>query len=243
MIYMKKPVIAIFCTNDNGVALIKPQFSERVREAGGVPIGVPMYLGKEELERLVEISDGFLFSGGVDLDPSYFGEEKYCDSVEIDAVRDSLEMQAIPLCYESKKPIFGICRGEQVVAVALGGSLYQDIPSQRPTDIPHRQNVPSDTATHSVNVEEGSMLAEITKKKRLDVNTFHHQAVKSSGDLLNVVAVSDDGFIEALEGKYRDFLLLVQWHPEHMTGKYPEAKAMFDAFIKACIDSMPKDEE
>ena len=229
-----KPVIAIFGSNENGTALIKPQFSERVREAGGVPIGVPMYLGKEELEKIIDICDGFLFSGGVDVDPAYFNEEPVNGTVEIDAVRDSLEMCAIPLCYASGKPIFGICRGEQVVNVALGGSLIQDIATQLPEKKPHRQTERGDMATHRVNIEKDSLLYSICQSEEFRVNTFHHQAVKEPAPCLKAVAYSEDGLIEALEGREHPYLMLVQWHPEHLTGGYPEAKALFDEFIRAC---------
>lgn len=228
-----KPVILIFCSNESGTLKLRGNYADAVIAHGGIPLAVPLNVTREDLGQLAASADGCLFSGGVDLDPALYGEEVLNGTVEIDAARDRLEMDAAAEILAAGKPVLGICRGIQSVNVSLGGSLYQDIPAQRPSDVVHSQSQPGDVPTHTVSIVPGTLLSKITKQTAFAVNSFHHQAVKAPGRGLIVSARADDGLIEALEAPAHPFLLLVQWHPEYMYGT-GAADAIFGAFVSRC---------
>lgn len=231
---MKKPLILVFCSNDNGRLMLRMNYSDSVISAGGIPLAVPMRLNKDDLAQLCGAADGFLFAGGVDVDPSFYGEQVLNDTVEIDPVRDALECAAVPLALSTGKPLLGICRGIQSVNVFSGGSLYQDIPSQIKTETLHRQTVSAETDTHYVDIEPDSLIYSIAGCGRIKTNSFHHQAVKTPSPLFRVTARAEDGVIEAMEGKDVPFALLVQWHPEFTSAKEGVSRRIFSSFIEAC---------
>ena len=230
---MKKPLILVFGSNDNGRLMLRRNYTDSLIRAGAIPLAVPMGLGKDELSQLADTADGFLFAGGVDIDPSYYGETKYNDTVEIDPVRDEIEAAAVPLALSSGKPVLGICRGIQSVNVFSGGSLYQDIPSQYNTVLKHRQNESAETGTHKVITEPGSLIRKIAGESTY-TNSFHHQGVKKPSPLFSVTARAEDGMIEAMEGKGDNFVLLVQWHPEFTSGTNEVSARIFSSFVEAC---------
>ena len=231
---MKKPLILVFCSNDNGRLMLRLNYSDSVLIGGGIPLAVPMKLKKEDLKQLCDTADGFLFAGGVDVDPAFYGEQVLNDTVEIDPVRDTLEAVAVPLALASGKPVLGICRGIQSVNVFSGGSLYQDVPSQIKSDVIHRQTIRADVDTHYVNIEPGSLMHSIAGADRITVNSFHHQCVKTPSKFFRVTARADDGVIEAMEGVGDSFALLVQWHPEFTTFEEGVSRRIFKTFIEAC---------
>ena len=168
---------------------------------------------------LLDGLDGLLLSGGPDLVPGYYGEEPIPELGTTIPEWDALEMALLRLALERGMPIFGICRGMQILNVALGGTLYQDVPSQLGADVlNHWQTTPKCQVAHEVEVLDDSYLAEITDRQTVEVNSYHHQGIKGLADALTVAAHSADGVIEALES--RDFserwLVGVQWHPEGM---------------------------
>ena len=229
---MKRPVILIFPSRKDDCTMMSVRYTDAIRCHGGVPLLIPMNTDEETLSEMIRLADGFLFSGGVDLDPALYGEEKLNDTVEVDPVRDALEMTGMRLILKTDKPILGICRGIQSVNVGMGGTLYQDIPSQHPSDICHRQTAPATEPTHKVTVEDGTLLRSLLKKTVM-TNSFHHQGVKDPAPGLRVAARADDGMIEALESTTDRFILLVQWHPEFTHSTDPSSDALFSAFIKA----------
>ena len=172
--------------------------------------------------------DGFLFSGGVDIDPARYGEIAL-PCVEIDPLRDAFEAGLFAAAYPTGKPILGICRGVQVINVFLGGSLYQHVEG-------HAQSAPGEVREQVIAVEEGSLLWQICEKKSLTVNSFHHQAVRAVAPALSVAARAADGGIEALWAPAHPFLLGVQFHPEIYAGLPDDdhAAAIFAAFLGAC---------
>lgn len=188
-----------------------------VAQAGGVPVVLPPIV--EVAEEVVRGIDGLLLSGGSDLDPGYYGEEP---TPELDAIvpeRDAFEMAVLRHVFERGAPVFGICRGLQVLNVALGGTLYQDLPSQLTGgSIAHRQQMPKWQWTHEVEVDSGSEVAKITQTTELRVNSYHHQAIKDLAGDLTVVARASDGVIEAVESRdlSEHWLVGVQWHAEAM---------------------------
>lgn len=229
---MKRPVILIFPSRKDDCTMMSVRYTDAIRCHGGVPLLIPMNTDEETLSEMIRSADGFLFSGGVDLDPALYGEEKLNDTVEVDPVRDALEMTGMRLILKTDKPILGICRGIQSVNVGMGGTLYQDIPSQRPSDICHRQTAPATEPTHKVTVEDGTLLRSLLKETVM-TNSFHHQGVKDPAPGLRVAARAGDGMIEALESTTDRFILLVQWHPEFTHSTDPASDALFSAFIKA----------
>jgi putative glutamine amidotransferase len=211
-------------------------YVKAVSEAGGSPVVIPPSLRLRAADALLDRLDGLLLSGGPDLDPGYYGEEPMAELGTILPDWDALEMALLGLAIERRIPIFGICRGMQILNVALGGNLYQDVPSQfgsAATD--HWQTTPKYRVAHQVEVSEDSYLAEITDGGTVEVNSYHHQGIKCLADGLTVAARSADGVIEAVES--RDFserwLVGVQWHPEGLRDSGPGHRSLFEAHVNA----------
>jgi putative glutamine amidotransferase len=202
--------------------------------AGGIPMVLPPIV--EMAEKVAGRIDGLLLSGGSDLDPSYYGEEPVPELNPTVPKRDAFEMALVEHALERGVPVFGICRGLQVLNVALGGTLYQDLPSQlHPDLIAHRQQVPKWQWTHEVEVDGNSKVAGIMETNDIRVNSYHHQAIKDlSGDLV-AVAHSSDGVIEAAESPNLSerWLVGVQWHAEAMRDVGPENRNLFRAHVVA----------
>ena len=225
-----RPIIGIAPSVSGGKIKMSTAYAKAVFRAGGIPFFLP-YTDDAELLRGFATLDGFLYAGGVDVDPARYGEEKLNDTVEIDPVRDAFEFALWEHIYPTGKPIFGICRGIQSINVALGGSLYQDIPG-------HRQTEAGAEVTGHVTVERGSRLCDILGSESVMVNSFHHQAVKRAAESLVVTARADDGTVEGVETRERGrFLVAVQWHPELLAEVRPEAAAMFAALVRAAKEN------
>jgi putative glutamine amidotransferase len=211
-------------------------YVEGVAEAGGVPLVLPPALGIRAAEALLAGLDGLLLSGGSDLDPGYYGEGPIPELGATIPEWDAFDMALLRLALRRGMPIFGICRGMQILNVALGGTLHQDLHSQLGAGIlRHWQETPKWQPTHEVEVLEDSCLAEITDRQSVGVNSYHHQGIKGPADALAVSARSSDGVIEAVES--RDFrerwLIGVQWHPEGMRDTSPEHLNLFEAHVSA----------
>jgi putative glutamine amidotransferase len=207
-----------------------------VSEAGGEPVILPPSLSRPKAEALLEGLDGLLLSGGPDLHPGYYSEEPIPELGTTILEWDALEMALLRLALKRGMPIFGICRGMQILNVALGGTLYQDVPSQLGSDvIDHWQTTPKSQFAHEVEVLDDSYLAEITDRQTIEINSYHHQGIKGLADALTVAARSSDGLIEALES--RDFsdrwLVGVQWHPEGLRDTGSAHRNLFEAHVRA----------
>jgi putative glutamine amidotransferase len=207
-----------------------------VSEAGGVPVVLSPSLSLRAAETLLDGLDGLLLSGGPDLDPGYYGEGPMPELGTTIPEWDALEMALLRLALERGIPIFGICRGMQILNVALGGTLHQDVPSQLGSEIlDHWQTTPKCQVTHEVEVLGGTYLAKITDRQTVEVNSYHHQGIKSPADVLTVAARCADGVIEALES--RDFsdrwMVGVQWHPEGMRDTESGHRNLFEAHVCA----------
>ncbi len=213
-------------------------YARAVQRAGGAPVFIPLseddYLGAI-CETLVAKLDGLLLSGGADIDPASYHEERlpFCGAIEPE--RDALELALTRKAMERGLPIFGICRGMQLLNVACGGSLYQDIVSQRTESLRHPQmEHPRDYRAHSIRIDEKSRLATILDTQTHHVNSLHHQAVKDAGAGLTVTAWAEDGVAEALEARDYPYALAVQYHPEELVESDPLSHALFVAFVEAC---------
>ncbi len=236
---MKKPIIGLTPQYDyeRNRVWIGPNYLNAIRRAGGVPLLLPLQADKEELTVAANLCDGILFTGGPDIDPFRFGEETIRQGGVVVPERDKMEEDLFDIVIQTGKPVLGICRGIQILNVFLGGTIYQDIPAQFPSDlsIAHSQQSGNSVLTHSVLVKEGTLLSEILGKDYLKVNSFHHQAVKDVAPVLKVAGVSVDSLIEALYLPEHRFFLGVQWHPEHLFDTNEDALHIFKAFINACM--------
>ena len=228
----KKPIIGLTPQIDyeTGEYKINAPYTDCLLRAGAIPFLFPFTEDQNELSRLLDLCDGILLTGGHDLAPSYYGEEKqeYCNTPIPE--RDALEMRLIPMAIERHKPILAICRGIQALNVACGGTLYQDIHAQGATDKSHRQ--PDTPEAHKVTCLDGTLAADIFGTDPIMVNTLHHQAVRALGKGLRVAAVSDDGLVEAVDMPDRQFVLGIQWHPEMLAAQNPHQMAVFQRFIE-----------
>lgn len=204
-------------------------YVDALRRAGAIPVLVPPQ--PENLADLIDSLDGVLLAGGNDCDPSLYGEEAHPTLEPMDSRRQSNEVELARIARESGIPTLGICLGVQVMNVAAGGSLVQDIDSQIETEIQHA-SAPENRARHDILVVEGTKLANILPGLELNVNSSHHQAIHQIGDGLRMTAQAPDGVVEGLEDPRHPFYLGVQWHPEDMNGER-SASVLFAAFVDA----------
>src|SRR3972149_1379511 len=217
-----------------------------IEEAGGIPFIIPITDKKENITQIAQFADGFLFSGGDDIHPRYYGEEPLADMVISPDERTEFETALLREAMQLRKPVLGVCLGAQLINITLGGSLFQDIPSQVPNPLNHRDQ-------HNIIIVEGTMLYKIFSNKiplnppfekggkggfeqlysnEISIFSTHHQSVKSPGKGLIVSALSSDGVVEAIELPDYPFLIGVQWHPE----REPEreyTRLLFKTFIEA----------
>ena len=229
-------IIGILATVDSEKNTKLSQFYiSAIEHSGAIPVVLPYSEENRTIDGFIDLCDGFLFSGGVDIDPKYYGEEQMPFCGEIQSYRDEFELKIFKKIIDKGKPILAICRGAQLVNVALGGTLFQDIPSQTSATINHRQTEDTLSFSHSVKVLFGTPLYDLINKESLPANSFHHQAIKELGNGLRAMAISDDGIIEAVWLDGKNYLRAYQWHPERVFDKSTENKMIFDDFIKACL--------
>jgi len=215
-------------------AYINSAYLHAVQQAGGVPVLLPPQLSKASLERLVRGLDALLLTGGGDVDPATFGEAPHPTLYEVAPARDALETQVTLIALEKKTPLLAICRGIQVLNVALGGSLHQDVATEPGTQIQHSQKEAREQTTHKVTVTPRSRLGRVLGAEDLEVNSFHHQVIKSLGRGLVPVAWAPDKLVEGVElDDDSQFVLGVQWHPEHLVGNSEPARRLFSALVTA----------
>ena len=233
---MKKPLIALMPLWDEKMNSywMLPGYMELIIKSGGVPVMLSFSDDEQSVKEIADRFDGFVFTGGDDIDPAKYGEEKIKECGQPCVHRDSLEFALFREVIKTDKPILGICRGMQFLNAALGGTLYQDLPTQKPSEVCHKQPAPFDALTHSVTVEKGTMLYDIVGTEKLMVNTLHHQAVDKIAPCLVPCAKADDGLVEAVYDPEKAFLLGVQWHPEMIFGQEENSIKIGKAFVEAC---------
>jgi len=241
---MKKPIIGIAPQFDTAqiqarwIRLhISTTYFDAIAKAGGIPVMLPLQDNEEDLERVAEALDGILLAGGNDISPMLYGENVLEECGDITPIRDDSELLLAKFAYKKSIPTLGICRGCQVINVAMGGTLYQDIPSQvsrHHEKIIHSQKTISpEHPIHRVNISKDSRLYDCFGKDSIMVNSLHHQAAKKVPPSLLASALAEDGLVEAVEGVAMDrFFLGVQWHPEMMLGD-KDALRLFRYFVDA----------
>lgn len=210
----RRPVIGISANYDwdNGMATLGRHYYEQVVRAGGVPVLIPAVADKDVIASTLESIDGLILSGGADLNPLWAGEEPSPRLHHINRTRDLPELLLVRMAFNKQIPMLGICRGIQTMAVALGGEVEQDISAG--ATIQHSQDADRNEQTHSVRLEEGSLVRALYNKETIHVNSFHHQAVRATGEKFRPTAWAPDGTIEAMESTEEKALMGVQWHPE-----------------------------
>lgn len=240
------PLIGILARHDKSVtyrqSAVNAQneaYLHAVTQAGGIPFIIPLNLPESALRRLYDLSDGLLFAGGGDIDPVLYGAEPRGDESDMQRDRDDAEIQLIRWAAADNKPVLAICRGIQIIAVAMGGSLVQDLPSEMPQAERHNHRYLAADGhkitdlIHDVELTPSAKLSRVLGVTRLRVNSMHHQAVKDVPSPLTVVARSEDGVIEAVELPAHRFFVGVQWHPEVLVDTDPAARAIFSALVSA----------
>ena len=203
---------------------------------GAVPLLLPQLADTTLLRAMYEKVSGLVLAGGGDIDPAHYGEAIHEKCGPIVAERDEMELALTCWAIEDGKPVLAICRGIQVLNVALGGTLYQDIQAQVPGALQHWQlrGTPPDHHAHTVAVEPFSLLSEILGTTPLQVNSRHHQAIRDLAPGVSIAASAPDEVIEAVEVAEHPFALGVQWHPEDLAAQDPRAQSLFDALIESC---------
>jgi putative glutamine amidotransferase len=202
--------------------------------AGCAPVLIPLLDDDDRLRAIFERLDGIVLAGGVDVAPQEYGEEPIGDLNVVQASRDRTELTLARWAYADDLPTLGICRGQQVLNVALGGTLWQDLLHQGATSVDHSDDDgrARDAMIHRVRLDPDSRLAQLIDETEIRVNSLHHQAVKSIAPALRVTGKSDDDVIEALESRERRFMIAVQWHPEEIDD-LPWVRRLFEGFARA----------
>lgn len=231
-----KPIIGVtpLYDSEKDSLWMLPGYIEGLKSAGALPIILPPICDENDIESLFAICSGFLFTGGQDVSPDVYGEEKKPFCGETSKMRDELEKKLIESAVKKDIPVLGICRGLQFINAALGGTLWQDLETELKTQVEHHMSPPYDRAVHTVKICNDSPLKALLGKEELGVNSYHHQAVKTLSPLLKAAAVSkEDGIIEAAFMPNRRFLLAVQWHPEFSFKTDENSRKIFSEFIGA----------
>ncbi len=208
------------------------EYCQAIRFHGGAPVIIPVPQTRETLHEILGRADGLILSGGPDINPKFYAEQPTEGLGEIDEDLDRMELEAAKIAFQKNLPILAICRGIQTLNVSLGGSLYQDIPSQVEDSLSHNQKADKSVTSHLITIEEKTQLYQILKKKEIWVNGKHHQAIKDPAPGLIVSARAPDGVIEAVEHPERRFVLGVQWHPEGTWKEDLYSKRLFRAFVE-----------
>jgi putative glutamine amidotransferase len=231
--------------DDQSISLSEA-YPRAVADAGGIPLTTPVGISRQLLAECVRRCDGILLTGGDDIEPDLYGNglpaklRRTVSTTPDGGERDLRELLLIDEVFRQRKPLLAICRGHQLLNVALGGTLIVDIPTQVPRALRHGRMDRRSQVVHEVRLTRESLLFKITRRQKLGVNSTHHQAVGRVAEPLQVTAASQDGVVEGMELKPEatrllPFLLAIQFHPERLADRYPEHRAVFRAFTRACV--------
>ena len=211
-----------------------PGYMQGIENAGGLPIMLPLTVDSAELDEAYSLCDGILFTGGHDVSPDVYGESRKESCGVACEDRDSMECCLIDKCLDDDKPFLGICRGIQLLNAHLGGTLYQDLPTEYDCKVEHHMSPPYDRTAHTVEIFDNTVLAGIIGGGTHEVNSYHHQAVKDLSPRVSAMAVSEDGLVEAIAVNDHRFAIGVQWHPEFSYMNNEESKKILKAFVEEC---------
>jgi putative glutamine amidotransferase len=213
------------------VLFLPRRYCRAIHESGGMPFIIPPVVSRSALRKILQRLDGILISGGnFDIHPNFYGETPIAALGAINQERTEFELALIDAALKQDMPLLGVCGGAQAINVALGGSLYQDIATQLPDADEHQQGAKRESG-HQIKIHDGTRLHRIVRTQALNVNTTHHQAVKTLGKGLVANATAQDGLIEGIESPCHRFVLGVQWHPEALALKDANQRRIFSFFI------------
>ena len=235
-----KPLIGISLGWSETKNSVNNTYVNSVLMNGGVPYLIPVTDNVEVLRQIVAQLDGIIFTGGEDFAPAYFGEEEHEHLGEVNVTRDTYDLTLFKLASDRNIPTLGICRGLQLINVGMGGTLYQDLPSEKPSDINHRQSEAGTVATHSVSVVEGSLMHQILGQKEVQVNTFHHQAIEKLAPGLKIVGWANDSVPEMIEAYPYRQIIGTQFHPEIFTNAGDELMGKLFKFLIGKAETFQK---
>ena len=229
---MKAPIIGIttYGRDANGRYTLPSEYVAAIERAGAVPVLIPPVAA--HAARYLELVDGVVLAGGGDLDPAHYGGATHATLYGIDRSRDALELELARRVVGRQHPVLAICRGMQVLNVALGGTLIEHLPAEVGEDVLHRAP-PREPVAHAVEIKPGSRLASITGTAKAAPMSWHHQAIRNLAPGLETVATAPDGTIEAVEMERHPWLIAVQWHPELTADTDPAQQRLFDALVSA----------
>ena len=239
----EKPLIGISLGYSDKKNSVNNTYINSVLMNGGVPYLIPVTDDVEVLRQIVAQLDGIIFTGGEDFAPAYYGKEEHEKLGEVNVTRDTYDLTLFKLATDRNIPTLGICRGLQLINVGMGGTLYQDLPAEKPSDINHRQQEEGTVPTHGVSVVEGSMMHQILGEKDIQVNTFHHQAIDKLAPGLKIVGWSNDSVPELIEAYPHRQIIGTQFHPEIFTANGDALMGKLFKFLvnKADTFKMAKD--
>jgi putative glutamine amidotransferase len=234
---MGKPMIGVLPLYDKEKESywMLPGYMKGIEDAGGIPIMLPLTTDEDLIVRMANRFDGFLFTGGQDVNPELYGEKTKDVCGEICKERDMMEAVLFKHVVDMDKPALGICRGLQVFNVLLGGTLYQDIPTELSgSKLNHQQKPPYSEPVHDVHIAKDTLLYEILQSESIKVNSYHHQGIKNLSEQLVPAATAEDRLIEAVVMPNKKFILAVQWHPEFNYMHDDQNFKLFLEFVRAC---------
>ena len=235
-----KPIIGIstsILTMENGImpgldrVYVNEDYIKAVEKAGGIPILLPPITNDDDIVAQCNLCDGFIFSGGVDINPLCYGKQPYINLMATNLQMDKYQIALCKTVLNQDKPLLGICRGHQLLNVSLGGTLFQDLSEIPNATFKHVQQSKRCDVSHKVSIKENSILSELFGSE-LYVNSYHHQSIYNLGKGLEVVATSDDGVIEAIQLKDKKFVLGLQWHPEMLLTGSDEMLPIFKVLVE-----------
>ena len=229
---MRKPVIGILPNiNDEGILSLDRAYIKAILQSGGLPMILPYTDNAEEIYQYIDCLNGLLITGGGDVAPSYYGETPHPKTQPPCELRDKLDFDCFNYAFKKQKPILAICRGLQLANVALGGTLYQDLPSQFESNLSHNQTAGKFEPSHSILVKEDTPFVRVARKEVMAGNSFHHQAIKDLAEGLAVMATSEDGLIEAVYWTGKQYFRGYQWHPERLAETDVANQNIFSEFM------------
>ena len=235
-----KPIIGISAGREIGntqfyKTALAQKYTDAIINAGGTPLIIPLGMAEEQLEDIANAVDGIMVTGGGDMATEIFNGQAHPRVCGVDALRDETEFKLVRFADKMQKPLLGICRGNQVINVAFGGTLFTDIAAQVPEAKRHDwyPNIPRDQLSHTISITKDAKLVKIFGGTEIAVNSLHHQSIDKIGEGLLVTAHAPDGIIESIEKPDHPYLIGVQWHPEWLTA-LPAMQNLFKTFVNAC---------
>ena len=230
-----RPVVAVMpLVDDERESLwMLPGYMNALREAGAVPFMPALTTDRQEIGQIFGMCDGLVMTGGHDVNPACYGESDRYGNLHCCDARDEMELALLERAVASDKPVLGICRGLQIMNIFCGGTLYQDLPSEHPSDVDHHQPPPYGRPAHHVHILSRTPLREDLHDTDRAVNR-HHQAICKLGEGLDPMAISEDGLVEAIYRPRSAFYRAVQWHPEHLYKVDEPNRCIFRSFVNAC---------